>query len=954
MFCLILPTLLIYGCGGGGGGGGGETPVATVTLDTIELSSEESVIAKGTSTQLSATGLYSDASIQDLTSTVSWSVDNDAILSVDSTGLLTGLTTGTTTVTATFDTVQNSIDITISPATLDTIELRSEESVVAKGTSTQLSATGLYSDASIQDLTSTVSWSVDADAILSVDSTGLLTGLTAGSTTVTAASGAVQNSINITISPATLTSLTLSPKNPTVALGTSLQLSVSGLFSDGTTQDLTTQSTWGSSDLAVATFDTPGLLSALSQGSATISVINGTISGNTSLTVSPATLSQIEINLTKSEIALGTGIQAEAIGLFSDNTVQTLTGQVTWSSSDDAVATVSNQAGSAGWIESVTVGTIQLSALYSGVTGSTAFEVKGAQLTSIDITPTELSMAAGLTENFTATGRYSDGSVQDLTALAVWQSSNSSVATIENSSGHHGEVASLVAGLSTISATFDGLSGNTALTITPALLQSISLDVTSSSVAAGLKIEFQATGHYSDGATADLTEQATWLSADESVVSSDPSIGGLFISQAAGDAIITASVDDILGFHFFTVTPATLVSIVIDQATPTIALGTQLTFTATGHYSDATTQDISNTVTWQSSDPDTATISNSDLSYGETQGLLEGSTTITAHFESMSDTTTLNITAATLSSITLSGSGANLVDGSTMSLQATANFSDSSTQDFTQFVTWSSSAEEIASISNKEGERGLVTGIAVGSAQLSAQFDGLSAATPYDLTIVSDPDAPISLALSVEPNVILNNGSDSTTLSVTLQPTEAAGTIADGTVVEFEISEGNTVTNFNASTTDGTTSIPLSSTYSGMISIKATVQGLTVNSTSSLYSTDNFSTVIGKAANMSPDYDNGTYRIGSWFGLYMRNYSNREFDVLYYQINNGGVLISETYDPAFLSDGTLTAGESAGVVYILDALDGDQVDNGISASYLLQDAATAAPAFGFSVTYSVN
>lgn len=835
-------------------------------------------------------------------------------------------------------------------ATLTAIELRSNDSTIAKGTSTQLSATGIYSDASTKILTNTATWSVSDNATLTVDEHGLASSLETGSVVITAISGSIENSINLSVSPATLTSLTLSPLNTTVALGTSSQLVASGRFSDGSVQDLTTQSTWLSSNQASATIDTTGTLTTLAQGSTTITATNGSTSSTTTITVSPAILNQIEINIDESEIALGTGIQASAVGLFSDNTTQDLTSQVIWSSSDSATATVLSQTTNAGWVESKQIGSVQLSASYSGILGTAAIDVNEAALTAIDVVPTNFSIAAGLTHNYSAVGRYSDGSTQNLTTQVVWQSSNSTTATIENSTEYQGEMSASSAGTSTISALFGTVSGDTQLTVTTATLQSVALSVVNPSVAAGLKVQFNAAGHYSDGTTADLTKQAEWLSSDPSVASSAPAQGGLFTSHTAGTSIITASIDDVLGFHHLSVSSATLDSITIDQINPTIAAGTKQTFSATGHYSDASTQDISNTVTWQSADDGIATISNSELWRGDADGLSQGTTTITAYLDPLNGSTSLSVTPATIVSITLSGSTTDLIDGTSIQLQATALFSDDSNQDFTQFVTWSSSAEEIATVSNLSGEAGLVTSVDVGAVQLSAHYEGLEANAPYDLSIINSPNTPISLALSITPNVILNNGSDNSSLNVTLQPADTAGTIADNTVVEFEITEGNTVTTLTSTTLGGAAATPFSSTYSGTISIKASVQGTTVSSNSTLYAATNFAEILRKGANILPNYDSGTgtYLAGSQFGLYMQNYSNRVFDLVAYQINNGGANFYQTLDSDFLSDGQLEAGEVTGLIYSLDI---DRVNNGITASYILQDQIISG-LFGFTATYT--
>jgi Legume lectin domain/Chitobiase/beta-hexosaminidase C-terminal domain/Bacterial Ig-like domain (group 2) len=167
---------------------------------------------------------------------------------------------------------------------------------------------------------------------------------------------------------------------------------------------------------------------------------------------------------------------------------------------------------------------------------------QGKTLTSIAVTPANPSIAKGATEQFTATGTYSDKSTQNLTSQATWTSSTPSVATI-NAAG----LASAVAkGSTTIGASMSGVNGSTALTVTAPVvttLQSIAVTPSSPSIAKGTTEQFTATGTNSDGSTPDLTSQATWSSSDASVATI--SATGLASAMATGITKIQASFDGI-------------------------------------------------------------------------------------------------------------------------------------------------------------------------------------------------------------------------------------------------------------------------------------------------------------------------------------------------------------------------------------------------------------------------
>ncbi len=85
--------------------------------------------------------------------------------------------------------------------------------------------------------------------------------------------------------PPTLSSIAVTPANPSIAKGTTQQFAATGTFSDGSTQNLTSTATWSSSNTSVATINSAGLASGVATGSTTMQAISGSVSGSTTLTV---------------------------------------------------------------------------------------------------------------------------------------------------------------------------------------------------------------------------------------------------------------------------------------------------------------------------------------------------------------------------------------------------------------------------------------------------------------------------------------------------------------------------------------------------------------------------------------------------------------------------------------------------------------------------------------------
>jgi len=515
----------------------------------------------------------------------------------------------------------------------------------------------------------------------------------------------------------TLSYISVTPTNPSAAAGTTRQFTATGTYSDNSTQDLTALATWSSSDASKATVDASGKASALAYGTTTISATKEGRTGTTILTVTTATLSSIAVTPTNPIIANGTSGQFTAIGTFSDNSTQDLTTSAVWSSSDASKATVD----STGKAVALAAGTTTITATSGLISGSSTLTVTSATLSSIAVMPTNPIIANGTSEQFTATGTFSDSSTQDLTASVAWSSSDVTKTTIDTL----GKASALAAGTTTITATSGLLSGSTTLTVTAAALRSIAVTPANPVIANGTSQQFTATGTFSDGSIQDLTTAVTWTSSDatKAAISNANGTRGMATALATGTTNIAAIAGSISGSTTLTVTAATLSSITITPSNPSISVnpsGTTLQFTATGTYTDGSTQDLTPLVTWSSSDVSKATISNVAGSNGKAATVAVGPTTITAILGTVSGTTTMTVTNAALVSITVTPVDPQVLVGGALQLTATGTYSDATTQNLTALVNWTSSMTSVATVSNASGSKGLAFGVAAGHATISA------------------------------------------------------------------------------------------------------------------------------------------------------------------------------------------------------------------------------------------
>jgi uncharacterized protein YjdB len=360
-----------------------------------------------------------------------------------------------------------------------------------------------------------------------------------------------------------------------------------------------------------------------------------------------------------------------------------------------------------------------------------------SQLVSIKVTPATASIPAGLTKPFVATGTYSDGTTHIISDTVTWTSDNTPVATILSTTG---VATGVSAGEATITATLNGQSASTILTVTAATLSSIAVTPATDSIPAGLAKTFVATGTYSNGTTFDISNTVAWTSANPLVATVGLSTG-IATGMSPGEATITATLNGQSGSTILTVTDATLSSIAVTPTTATVVVGLTTTFIATGTYSDGTTQIISDTVSWTSANPLVATVG---LSTGIATGVSAGNATITATLNGQSASTILTVTAATLSSIAVTPATATVETGLTKTFVATGTYSDGTTHIISDTVIWTSSNTQVATVLSTTG---VATGESTGEALITATLSGQSGfgTLTVETGIVLDlnPDAPV-------------------------------------------------------------------------------------------------------------------------------------------------------------------------------------------------------------------
>ncbi|MFZ0279785.1 MAG: Ig-like domain-containing protein [Candidatus Sulfotelmatobacter sp.] len=368
---LISLSITEPGCGGSSSTAAAP-PSSTKSLTAILISPATPTVALGENQQLTATGVSSEGSRQDITKTVTWASAQPSVASINQSGLASGKQVGGAKLTATSGSVTASVTLAVGAATLVSIAVTPQSPSVPKGETQQLNAVGTFTDGSQKTVTDSATWSVFPTDVASISPTGSVKGQRVGSAKVFAEVDSIRASDPLTVLSAVLVSINVSPQSPSVPKGETQQFTAVANFSDGSQKAITDSATWSVAPTGIATVSSTGLITAQAEGSATVTAESASVHGSDLLTVSSPVLVSISVTPANSSIMLGTTEQLTATGTFDDGSTQNLTNSATWSSANSSMVSI----GPAGLAAANSVGSTSISATSGARTGSAALTVE--------------------------------------------------------------------------------------------------------------------------------------------------------------------------------------------------------------------------------------------------------------------------------------------------------------------------------------------------------------------------------------------------------------------------------------------------------------------------------------------------------------------------------------------------------------------------------------------------
>ncbi|WP_127533487.1 Ig-like domain-containing protein [Paenibacillus kobensis] len=626
------------------------------------------------------------------------------------------------------------------------------------------------------DVTDTASWKSSNTAIAKVTQ-GSITGVAKGTAKISATYGGYTKSITVNVEElyddVTIQSGgSLAPSEASYSLGQSISYTLSG-SKNGAASDLTSSASWSSSDTTVASVEA-GKLKLNGAGTATITASYKGKSDSIKITIASPYQSivisgsdPLEMEVGEADVSLTAQAQLQSGG------TESVTDKADWTSSNAAVATVED-----GVVKAIGAGTTTIAASYMGVTDTVTVAVRqGAQ--DLKLTPgTDLNFQLhDQPVSLTAQALDYNNTVIDVTTTAEWSSSNILAATVSS----NGVVTPKGQGITTVKATYKGISRSIKVTVMPSV-STMTISDTAKTIdtypgQTGSLPQVQATSFGGDSIS--ISSLITWQSNNADVISI---ADGKWKAVSAGSAVLSASVNGLTVSVNVTVNEKPLLlTAAVDNLS--MIIGKEYAFPlVTVVNENGTEMDVTEKVTWKS------TSSNILVQSSGIKGLAAANATLTGTYLNKTVKVALAVEEEAVK-LVVDPASLTLNPKQSKSLKVTATYKSGKTAVVSTKVNWSISDETIAAFSGKNTIKTVKQGIAVitGTYQNKSVTITLKVVPKLKTLVVSESSLKMTIggAQSVVLKAFYDDGTmvEQTSAAVWSSSNANVAAIVDGVIV---------------------------------------------------------------------------------------------------------------------------------------------------------------------------
>ncbi|OXM14152.1 Ig-like domain-containing protein [Paenibacillus herberti] len=567
---------------------------------------------------------FKETQSTDLTDVADWT-SSDASVAKVTDGKIEIIAAGKTTIKAAYRGVSVTTVLTAeSPYKSLTLSETTLVQLETGGATTSLSVTAEPINGGTPiDVTDKVEWSSSSATIVKADKKGVITPVGPGMATITASLYGVTSSVKVVVrQPYEVLKLTPSAELHLLLSNTPVQLGASIPSASGSSQDVTSQATWTTSEIYVATAD-GGLVTPKAPGTSTIKAEYKGVSRSLNVTVYPTAVS------IKAEEEKLTAILDEtkslpvvtAVGL--DEAEFNVTKLVDWSSSSSDVLEIKDGK----WIAKKAGSTV-LKASLNNLSVEIPFEVNAKPLALLSDKKSVSLIIGKETALPTLTVTYTNGVEEDVTTKAEWKAAGTNLLVLDTT------MRGLAPSKTTLTATFLGKTITIPVTIEEEIIK-LTVDSASLTLNPTRSKSVKVTGTYKSGTAVTLTTRMEWSVDNEDIASVR---SGSIKALKLGTAKITGTYQGKSVTVSLAVKPK-LKSLVLSERSLKLAPGAEAQLKLKAYYDNGTFVEVTVTSVWSSSREGVASVTQS----GTVTATAKGTATIKAVFEGKSVTARVTV-----------------------------------------------------------------------------------------------------------------------------------------------------------------------------------------------------------------------------------------------------------------------------------------------------------------------
>ena len=684
---------------------------------SLTVSPKNATVSAGSSLSYAATASDKFSNNWDVSASATWQINSSAIGSWKGSTYNSAIV-GVWIVTGSFQGFSTTALLNVTNGYATKIQINPQTLSLTAGLSMAYAVTAFDSFNNSWDATGSATFGIDAGAGGSWNG-NVYTAYSAGTWSVTASSLGLSNTAALTVVHAQAVQISLGPNSASITAGSKQTCTATAYDNYNNPWDVSNLTGWSITSGAGGSWNS-SVYTSFSAGSWTISGNYLGLVNTAYLTVTHGTA--ISLTVSPKTLVIPAGSNETFTALYSDaeNNTWDISSSAGWSITPGAggswTGNIYKTANVGNWIVTATSGNLSNNASLSVTHGS---------IVSIVVSPKTTSIAAGVSQTFTASALDSYGNSWDVTGSMTW-----SITSGSGGSWSGNTYTSATAGTWNVTGSYSGFSNTASLTVTHGSVLSITISPKTATLLAGTSQAFTATASDQYGNSWDVTNSISWNVGSGAGGSWS---GNSYTAAKAGTWTVTGTLDGYSSSASLTITHAlSVASLTISPSSSTLAAGSSQSFTATAYDSFGNSWDVSGSTVWSGSGGSWE--GNSYTS--ETVG----SWTITGTYSNVQGSSSLTATVnnGSIANIVIAPENPSIAAGSSQAFTATAFDSYGNSWDITNLVTWSISNKADGSWSGN-----VYTSAIIGIWTVTASYSGLTDTA----NLVVSPDSPVRIVV---------------------------------------------------------------------------------------------------------------------------------------------------------------------------------------------------------------